>query len=80
MDQLILDLGSDANVFPKHTWECMGSPTLQWSPIQLRMVNQHKIIPLGGLERITMDIEGVSVLADFEVIEIVDIAIPTPCS
>ena len=35
MDQIILDLGSDANVLPKQTWECMGRPMLQWSPIQL---------------------------------------------
>jgi len=35
MDQLILVLGSDANVLPQRTWECMGRPTLQCSPIQL---------------------------------------------
>ncbi len=40
MDQVILDLGSDANFLPKQTWERMGRPTLQWSWIQLRMVNQ----------------------------------------
>ena len=40
MDQVILDLGSDANILPKQTWERMGRPALQWSPIQLRMANQ----------------------------------------
>jgi len=35
MDQVILDLGSNANVLPKQTWEHMGKPALQWSPIQL---------------------------------------------
>ncbi len=50
----------------------MGRPTLQWSPIQLRMANQQKILPMGRLQRITVDIEGASALADFEVIEIVD--------
>lgn len=49
MDQVILDLGSDANVIPKKTWERMGRPTLQWSPIQLRMANQQNIIPIGHL-------------------------------
>lgn len=39
MDQVILDLGIDMNVFPKQTWERMGRPALQWSPIQLRMAN-----------------------------------------
>ena len=35
MDQVIVDLGLDVNVLPKLRWECMGRPTLQWSPIQL---------------------------------------------
>lgn len=47
MDQVNLDLGSDANVFLKQTWERMGRPMLQWSLIQLRMENQQKIIPMG---------------------------------
>jgi hypothetical protein len=49
MDQVILDLGSDANVLPKQTWERMGRPVLQWSLIQLRMENQQKIIPYGKI-------------------------------
>ena len=48
MDQVILDLGSDANVFPNKTWDQMGRHALQWSPIQLRMENQQKIIPVDG--------------------------------
>jgi len=35
MDQVIMDLGLDANVLSKQTWECMARPILQWSPIQL---------------------------------------------
>jgi len=35
MDRVILDLGSDAKVLPKKTWEYMDRPMLQWSPIQL---------------------------------------------
>ena len=72
MDQVIMDLGSDANVLPKHTWEHMGRPTLQWSPIQIQMANQQKILPMGRLQGITVDIEGAIALVDFEVIEIVD--------
>ncbi len=68
MDQVILDLGSDANVLSKQTWERMGRPTLQWSLIQLRMENQQKIIPMGCLEGVTIDIEGMSTLVDFQVI------------
>jgi len=78
MDQLILDLGSDANVLPKQTWEHMDKPVLQWSPIQLRMANQQKILPMGRLQGIMVDIEGTSALADFEVIEIVDDSNPYP--
>ena len=51
---------------------------LQWSPIQLRMANQHKIITMGQLQGVTVDIEGEIALADFEVIEIVDDNNPYP--
>ena len=51
---------------------------LQWSLIQLRMMNQQKIIPMGRLQGVIVDIEGVNVLADFEVIEIVDDNNPYP--
>jgi len=47
MDQVILDLGWDANFLLKQTWEQMGRSTVQWSPIQLRMENQQKIIQWG---------------------------------
>lgn len=72
MYQVIMDLGSDANVLPNQTWECMGRPALQWSPIQLQMANQKKILPMVRLQGIIVDIEGASALADFEVIKIVD--------
>lgn len=78
MDQSILDLCSDANVLPRQTWEIMGKPTLQWSPIQLRMSHQQKIFPMVTLQGITVDIEGVSTQMDFEVVEIVDESIPYP--
>lgn len=73
-----MDLGSNANVFPKQTWERMGRPTLHWSLIQLRMENQQNIIPMGRLHRVIFDIEGASAMADFEVIEIVDDSNPYP--
>jgi len=50
----------------------MSKPTLQWSPIQLQMVNQEKILSIGRLQGITVDIKRVSALEDFEVIKIVD--------
>lgn len=69
MDQVILDLGSDVNVLPKQTWERNARPTLQWSPIQLQIANQQKILPMGRLQGVTVDIEGASTQMDFEVIE-----------
>lgn len=35
MNQVILDLASEANVLSKQTWERMGRLALQWSLIQL---------------------------------------------
>ena len=35
MDYIILDLGSDVNILTWKTWESMGKPRLDWSPIQL---------------------------------------------
>ena len=78
MDQIILDLGSDENVLPKQTWERLGKPTLQCSPIQLWMESQQKILPMGRLQGITVDIEGVTTQTDFEVIKIMDESSPYP--
>lgn len=50
----------------------MGTIALQWSPIQLTMANQQKIIPMGRFHGVTIDIEGARKLFDFEVIEILD--------
>ena len=56
----------------------MGILALQWSPIQLKMENQQKIIPMGWLYGVTIDIEGESAMVNFEVIEIVDNNNPYP--
>ena len=50
----------------------MGKPTLEWSPIKLRLANQQNIVPLGRFPSVPVDIDGVSTLAYFEVIEIID--------
>lgn len=72
MDNIVIDLGSNVNVFPNRTWEMMGNPKLVWSPVQLRLENQKNIIPFVRFEKIIIDIDGVCNIADFEVIEIVD--------
>jgi len=42
------------------------------------MENQQKIIPMGRLHGVAVDIEGVSALDEFEVIDIVDDSNPYP--
>jgi hypothetical protein len=72
MGNIILDLGSEVNVLPKKKWQCMGEPTLGYSPIQLNLSNQHKFLPIGRHKGVTVDLDGVCTKEDFEVIAIVD--------
>jgi hypothetical protein len=72
MGDIILDLGSKVNVLPKKTWKCMREPTLGYSPVQLKLSNQHRVLPIGRLKGVTVDLDGVRTMEDFEVIEIVD--------
>jgi hypothetical protein len=74
----ILYLGSEVNVLPKKTWECMGEHTLGYSPVQLELENQHRVIPIGRLNRIPMDLDGVHTMEYFEVIDIGDNTTPYP--
>ena len=78
MDYIILDLGSDVNILMCQTWESMGKPCLDWSPIQLRLANQVKVLPIGRLRNVIVDVEGLRTYADFEVINIVDDTNPYP--
>jgi hypothetical protein len=72
MGDIILDLGSEVNVFPNKTWlQCMGEPTLGYSHVQLKLENQDRVLPIGRLKGVTIDLDGVRTMADFEVIEIV---------
>jgi hypothetical protein len=78
MGEIILDLGYEVNVLPKKTWKCMGDPTLGYSHVHLKLENQHKVLPIGRLKGVTVDLDGVLTKADFEVIEIVDGTTPYP--
>jgi hypothetical protein len=78
MGDIILDLGSEVNVLPKKTWEAMGEPQLGYSPIQLKLENQHRVVPLGILKGIPVDLDGICTMEDFEVIDIVDNTTPYP--
>ena len=46
MDYIILYLGLDVNILTRKTWERMNKSRLDWSPIQLRLVNQLKVLPI----------------------------------
>jgi hypothetical protein len=46
MGDIILDLGSEFNVFPKKNWEAMGEQKLGYSPIQLKLENKHIVLPI----------------------------------
>ena len=45
---------------------------MDWSLVQLRLGNQEKVLPIGRLSQVSIDIEGLCTFADFEVINIVD--------
>jgi hypothetical protein len=72
MDNIILYLGSDVNVIPRQMWEMMGNSKLVFSIVQLRLENQHNIIPIGRLVGLPMNIDGLCSVANFEVIDIMD--------
>ena len=76
MGDIILDLGSEVNVLPKATWQCMGEPTMGYSTVQLKLANQHRVLPIGRMNGVTVDLDGVLTKAYFEVIEIVDRTTP----
>ena len=56
----------------------MGEPTLGYSPIQLKLEKQHRVISIGQLKCIPVDLNGVCTMAYFEVIDIVDNTTPYP--
>jgi hypothetical protein len=71
---VMLYLGSDVNILPKKTWEALGKPQL----IQLRMANRYCIFLIGRLENVEIDVAGVKIVVDFEVIEIMGDKEPYP--
>jgi hypothetical protein len=56
----------------------MGKHKLVWSHVQLRLVNQHKIVSIGHLTGVLVNIDGVHNMEEFEVIEIMDDSQPYP--
>jgi hypothetical protein len=74
MGDIILDLGFEVNFLSKKTWEVTGEPKLGYSPIQLKLENQHRdMVQIVRLKGIPVYIDGVCTMINFEVIHIVDI-------
>ena len=78
MDYIILDMGSDVNILTRKTWESMNKSRLDWFPIQLRLINQSKVLPIGRLNEVPVEVEGLRTYADFELIDIIDDTNPYP--
>jgi hypothetical protein len=78
MGDIILDLGSEVNIFHKKIWNCMGEPTLGYSHVQLKLENKHKVLPIGRLKGVTVDLDGVRTVEDFGLIKIVYGTTPYP--
>jgi hypothetical protein len=78
MEDIILDLGFEVNVLPKKTLQCMGEPTLGYSLVQLKLENQHRVLPIGRLKGVTIDLDGLHTMVYFEVIETLDGTKPYP--
>ena len=70
MNNIILDVGSDVNILPKKTWEQIRKPKMVWSPIHLRLENQYKVYPIGQMEDMELNTNGVKSKEDFKVIDI----------
>ena len=72
MDYTILDLGLDVNILTRKTWESMGKPRMDYSPIQLWLANQAKVLQIGRLSQFRVNIEGLHTFSYFEFINIFD--------
>jgi hypothetical protein len=66
------------NFMMKQTWALMGKRRLIYSPVRLRMDNQHAVSPFGRLEHVPVDIDWIRTFVDFQVIEIVYDSCPYP--
>jgi hypothetical protein len=51
---------------------------LGYSPIQLKIENNHRVVPIGILKGILIDVDGVCTMEAFELNDIVDNTTPYP--
>ena len=72
MDYIILYLCLDVNILKIKTWERNNKLGLDWSHVQLRLVNQSNVLPISIITQVHMEVKGLRTYDDFDVIEIVD--------
>ena len=56
---IILDLGSYINILTKNMWDRMGIPKLLWSLVQLRLSNEIKVLLIGRLPQVHVEVDGI---------------------
>jgi hypothetical protein len=56
----------------------MGNPKIFYSPIQLCMANKYDIYPVGRIQNVEVDLDGIKTFIDFEVIKIMGEKDPYP--
>jgi hypothetical protein len=52
--------------------EMYGRTHIRIFTVHLKLANQHRVLPIGRLKGVTIDLDGVRTKVDFEVIKIVD--------
>ena len=57
MGDIILALGSDVDILTRKNWESMGKISLVWSPIQLKLENKSKFLPISRLRKLLVEVE-----------------------
>jgi hypothetical protein len=76
VNQVVIDFGSQVNIFPRETWIRMGRPSIVPTMNYLKLVDQRLIEPIGILRNVDNQIMGIPTLVDFKVINLVE-GIPT---
>ena len=72
IDYIILYFGLDVNILTRQKWDSMNKSQLDWSPFQLRLVNRSKVLPIGRLTQVPIEVEGLRTYANFEFIHIIE--------
>ena len=78
MEYINLYLVSYVNILTRNTWESMNKLQLNWSLIQIRLANRSKVLPIGRMTQVPIEVEGLRTYTDFEVINNVDDTNPYP--